>query len=135
MSFDLISLQLDDSSKENAERFGMKFSAGGVHQRRTMMLDEIITLLRFGGSNIPSVDDYKNAVIERNILAKKTAATRKEMFKHLEELYLLSDTFMLFHAYRIFMLTDPESAPLLSLLTAWSRAPLLRASTEVVLDL
>lgn len=99
------------------------------------MLAEIRMLMDLDDSKSLLIGDYKSAVIERNVLGKKTAATRKETFKHLKELYLLSDAFKLFHAYRILMLMDPESAPLLSLLTAWSRDPLLRASTEVVHDL
>ena len=98
------------------------------------MLNEINTLLKFSDSTSLSLNDYKTAVIERNILGKKTATTRRETFKHLRELYLLSGTFKLFHVYRHFMLFDPESAPLLSFLTAWSRDPVLRSSTDVVLD-
>lgn len=134
MSFNFVSLQIDDSSKENAERFGMKFSPGGVHQRRTMMLDEIKTLLRFDDSKIPSIDEYKAAVIENNVLGKKTASTRRQTFEHLKALYLLSGASRLFSAYRHLMTVDPECAPLLSFLAAWSRDPLLRASTGVVLD-
>lgn len=99
------------------------------------MLAEISTLMNLNDSKGFSINDYKSAVIERNVLGKKTATTKRETFKHLKELYLLSDAFKLFHAYRILMLIDPESAPLLSLLAAWSRDPLLRASTEVMLDL
>jgi hypothetical protein len=134
MSSDFISLQLYANSKKNAERFGMKFSTGGVHQRRTMMLNEISTLIKFNDPRSPSLNDYKTAAIESNILGKKTATTRRETFKHLKELYLLSGTFKLFQVYRYLMLLDPESAPLLSFLAAWSRDPTLRVSTDVVLD-
>ncbi len=134
MSSDYVSLQLDALAKVNAESFGMKLSPGGVHQRRTMMLAEIKTLLQLRGSRNTTIDDYKIAVIERNILGKKTASTRRETFKHLKELYLLSGSRKLFASYRNLALLDPESTPLLTLLAAWSRDPILRASTEVVLD-
>jgi hypothetical protein len=133
MPVDYICLQLDDRSKDNAESFGMKFSPGGVHQRRTMMLEEISALLQIGASTNLSIDEYKTAVIERNVLGKKTDSTRRETFKHLKELYLLSNSRELFASYRSFVLLDPESAPLLSLLAAWCRDPLLREATDVVI--
>jgi hypothetical protein len=129
-----LQLSFDQPKGETAaklEEFGFKLSSGGAHNSRTMMLSEITQLL----SAIPSPkadDEYRTSVVEQNVLGKSTRSTREKTYRYLRELYGLSRRVPLFVCYRELMSLDRESAPLLSLLVAWSRDPLLRASTEAV---
>lgn len=113
---------------------GVKLGAGGAHTSRTMMLEEITHLLA-AASPTASAEDYRRAAIQNNALGKSTETTREKTYRYLRELYGLSVGVPLFGIYRELMQFDSASAPLLSLLTAWARDPLLRATTTAVLSL
>jgi hypothetical protein len=53
--------------------FGLRLAGGGAHQSKTMMLDEIESVLASGFSD---ASDIKRVVIDENILGKATANTR-----------------------------------------------------------
>ncbi len=114
------------------EAFGFKLTEGGAHISRTLMLKEINRVL---GSSVPEAnsEDYQRAVISENVLGKATETTRQKTFRHLRELYALSPKVPIFSIYRELMKFDPQSEPLLSLLIAWARDPLLRATTPAIL--
>ena len=114
------------------ESFGFKLSVGGTHTSRTMMLEEITRLLGTTGPTA-TIEEYRRATVHDNALGKETETTREKTFRHLRELYGLSEKVPLFGIYRELMRFDPQSAPLLSLLVAWTRDPLLRATTPVIL--
>lgn len=118
---------------EQLESFGCKLSAGGAHNSRTMMLSEISRLLTSVPDSAPFTE-YRKAILETNVLGKGTLTTREKTFRYLRELYALSDQVPLFVAYRDICFFDPASAPLLSLLVAWSRDTLLRATTPAILS-
>jgi hypothetical protein len=80
-------------------------------------------------------ESYADAVVRENITGKPTSETREKTLRYLRELYGLSMRTPLFVAYHRMMLHDPASAPLLSLLVAWTRDPLLRTTTPSVLPL
>jgi len=118
------------NDNQQSERFGYKFS-GGAHISKTMMLKEITRLLI--DSPIDStLNDYYNAVVKENILAKSTDSTRRETYNRLRSLYGLDAAIPIFTIYRKLVLSDIQSAPLLSLLVSWVRDPLLRATTQTV---
>ncbi len=77
-------------------------------------------------------EDYANAVMENNCLGKKTAATRKLSFQRLTELYGLDGRLVLFRILRDFWDWHKSSQPLLALLLALARDPLLRATARTV---
>ena len=59
------------------EAFGLKFSPGGPHISRTMMLAELSATL----ASVPQGSDsttYRDAILERNVLGKSTDSTRRE---------------------------------------------------------
>jgi len=96
------------------------------------MLEEIQRLL----ASVPEgacESDYRNAVIEDNVLGKGTSTTRQKTFRHLRELYALSERVPIFRVYQTLVQFDPESTPLLSLLVSWARDPLFRATTPAIL--
>ena len=116
------------------ESFGFKFSAGGAHISRTMMLGElgaVLAAVPIGSSSAA----YRAAILQRNVLGKTTASTRRKSFRHLRELYALDEAVPIFSLLRKLHSADHgTSLPLLALQVAWSRDPLLRATTPPVLD-
>jgi hypothetical protein len=119
-------------SPKRLETFGFKLTEGGAHISRTMMLKEIIRLLATSDAGV-NLEAYSRAVVEGNVLGKATETTRQKTLRHLRELYGLSSPLPIFSIFRELMTFDSQAAPLLSLLVAWARDPLLRATTPAIL--
>jgi hypothetical protein len=115
------------------EKFGLKFSSGGAHISRTMMLAELEAVLVAvpNGSVVP---DYRDAILQLNVLGKDTDSTRKESLRRLRELYALDEARPIFGLLRKLHAIDAASLPLLALQVAWARDPLFRATTQPILD-
>ena len=115
------------------ESFGMKFSAGGPHISRTMMVAELSAVLDnvVSGS---SLAEYRNAILERNVLGKTTDSTRKESLRRLRELYALDEATPIFGLLRKLQSIDPTSLPLLAVQVVWARDPLFRATSPPIVD-
>jgi len=115
------------------ETFGLKFSSGGAHISRTMMLSELEAVLTAVpvGSGVP---EYRDAILQQNVLGKNTDSTRKESLRRLRELYALDESRPIFGLLRRLHNIDTTSLPLLALQVAWARDPLFRATTQPVLD-
>jgi hypothetical protein len=98
-----------------------------------MMLAELAAVL--AAVPIGSIaTDYRAAVLHRNVLDKATDSTRRKSLRHLRELYALDETTPIFKLLRKLSATDAKSLPLLAVQVAWARDPLLRATTQPVLD-
>lgn len=113
------------------EAFGLKFSPGGAHISRTMMLAELDAVL----AAVPvgsCAADYRDAILQRNVLGKDTDSTRKESLRRLRELYALDEAKPIFGLLRKLHAIDAASLPLLALQVAWARDPLFRATTQPV---
>jgi hypothetical protein len=119
-------------NQSQLEAFGFKLTEGGAHISRTIMLKEVNRLLASSASEAGAAD-YQRAVVSENVLGKATETTRQKTFRHLRELYALSPKIPIFCVYRELMKFESQSAPLLSLLIAWARDPLLRATTPAIL--
>ena len=113
--------------------FGFKFTAGGAHISRTMMLGELSAILARVPVGSKPVD-YREAVLQQNVLGKVTESTREKSLRHLRELYALDEATPIFGLLRRLFNWDTASLPLLAVQVAWARDPLLRATTPVVLD-
>lgn len=114
------------------EAFGLKFSDGGAHISRTMMLAELEIVL----ASVPlgsTATEYRSAILLDNALGKTTSSTREKSLRHLRELYALDEATPIFAALRRLCRLDPQNLPLLALQVAWGRDPLLRATTPAVL--
>lgn len=115
------------------EAFGLKFSSGGAHISRTMMLaelDAVLAAVPVGSSAI----NYREAILDRNVLGKNTDSTRQKSLRHLRELYALDEARPIFGLLRRLHVSDTGSLPLLALQVAWARDPLFRATTPPILD-
>ena len=113
------------------EQVGCKFTSGGSHASRTMMLAELKAVLEAVPVGAPS-DSYRLAIGSRNVLGKGTDSTRKKSLRHLRELYGLSEAVSIFAVLRRLYLADAQGLPLMAFLCAWSRDPLLRATTSAI---
>lgn len=111
---------------------GFRWGQKGTHTSRTMMLEELRSVL----GNCPahaSRDDYLSAIQEDNCLGKRTVATRKLSSQRLSELYALDPEVPLFRVMRRCWYADRDGQGILALLLALARDPLLRASAPPVL--
>ena len=104
----------------------------GAHSSRTMMLAELRLLLAACPQSA-SLEEYRSAIIDENALLKKTVATRKASFRWIRELYALDRKILLFRALRDLWDEDTQAQPLLALLSAVARDPLLRCTAERIL--
>jgi len=115
------------------ERLGFSYERGGVHTARTMMLLELKSLLSFVGSIDATKAEYLDAVQTKNCLGKRSGKTRILTFRHMVDLYGLDRNLLVFRALRFFWDRDVEGQPLLALLSAYTRDPLLRSSASFIL--
>lgn len=113
---------------------GFRFGEKGTHTSRTMMLAELTAILS-AVSPAGSREDYVNAVVEGNCLRKHTTSTRRLSLQRLSELYGLDPGIAIFRVLRRLWDTDSTSRPLLALLAALARDPLLLATSQTVLPL
>lgn len=113
---------------------GFRFGDKGTHTSRTIMLAELTDLLAALPADA-SRDDYAHAIIEDNVLGKQTAATRRLTNQRLGELYGLDRRLPVFRVLRRLWEIDPDGRPLLALLCALTRDPLLRITAPAVIGL
>ena len=116
------------------EQMGFRFGDKGTHTSRTIMLREL-SLLLDECEEVAMCDDYIRAIVDCNCLGKRTAATRKLSGQRMRELYGLDPSLLIFRALRQCWYVDEKGRPLLSLLTAMARDPLLRVTSVPVLQM
>ncbi len=116
------------------EALGFRNSTrGGPHSSRTIMLHDLRVLLE----EIPQPahkKDYLHAIFEDNILGKKTVSSRKKSAEYLGVQYGLDPSITIFRSMRYFWHKDACSQPLLAMLCALARDPVLRLSVELILQ-
>ena len=113
---------------------GFTNEPSGTHTGKTMMLPELRLLL----AAVPDTADltaYQRAVLDDNALAKASTANRKRTFGFLRQLYAFQADVPLFRALRELWAADPAAQPLIAVLCASARDPLLRATADLVLAL
>lgn len=127
-------MTVENKHNNNLERLGLRFERGGVHTARTMMLAELRALLSFVDADDATRADYMEAIQTSNCLGKRSGKTRTLTFRHLADLYALDPSLLVFRALRFFWQRDVDGQPLLAILCAYSRDPLLRATAPFVLS-
>lgn len=113
---------------------GFRFGDKGTHTSRTIMLTELAELL----AAVPTGADraeHVAAIVDGNVLGKHTAATRRLTSQRLTELYGLDPRLPIFRVLRRLWSVDESGRPLLALLCALARDPLLRTTAPEVLRL
>jgi len=118
---------------EAALPFGFLNSRNAAATSRTLMLSELRTLLGAVPPTFSQVD-LRRAVVDENILQKPTVATRQRTLQYLTDRYTLDDSVPLFRALRVLWAADEQAQPVMALLCAAARDPILRASADVILS-
>jgi hypothetical protein len=129
---ELAGLGLDVGAFPDALAAGFKFGTNGPHSSRTLMVDDLRVLLERTPPGA-ALDDFRRAIVDENVLNKKTESTRRETLRRLRELYTLDLGVPIFEVLRKYWPHDAAGRPLLALLVALARDPLLRISAEVIL--
>ena len=114
-----------------ASRAGFRFGDKGTHSSRTIMLTELTAVLA-GIPGEANRGDYAAAIVSGNCLAKTTSATRRLTNQRLGELYALDPACAIFRVLRQLWSRDEAGRPLLALLAALARDPLLRVTAPPV---
>ncbi len=120
-----------DDHEQALIKFGYRCGRSGAHASRTMMLAELSTLL----AHVPPSAvrcDYRRAVVESNTLGKPTRKARQLTFRHLVELYGLDPSLAVFRVFRQLWNLDEQARPVLALMVALVRDPLLRLSRDFI---
>lgn len=102
-----------------------------THASRTLMVGDLATLLDAAPRG--EFADYKRAILDENVLGRKSYSARSKTFEHLRNLYALDDNDPVFRALRSLADADPECVPMLALLSGATRDALLRSTAEWVL--
>ena len=119
---------------ENAKQAGFRFGDKGTHTSLTIMLNELNDLMNTVPVNVKR-DDYAKAIIDENVLGKSTASTRKAYNQRMGELYALDLGVPIFRILRRLWDIDEEGRPLIAMLCALARDPLLRSTASSVISL
>lgn len=118
---------------DSATEYGFRIKPGGAHSSKTMMLGEVRLLF---AASTPDTDftELRRFTVEENVLLKATLSNRAGVFTSLVDLYGLKQELRLYRALRaLWDAAEPEQ-PMLALLCALARDPLLRATAPVVLE-
>ena len=124
----------DPDAEARAVRAGLKFGDKSVHTSRTIMLADLGELLAAVPPEAVRAD-YVAAIIDDNVLGKATIATRRWTGQRLGELYAIDPRVPIFRVLRRLWLVDVPGRPLLAMLCALARDPLLRSTAPTVLAL
>lgn len=113
--------------------FGGANTYSGVSTSRTLMLKELSALLAV----VPAAStqaEYKQAIIEENALLKPSASTRSKTYSYLRDRYALDPDVPIFRLLRMLWNRDAEGQPLMALLVAVFRDPVLRATVPTIIS-
>ena len=113
------------------KRLGYRLAPGGVHLSKTMMLAELTAL--FNAAASAGSDDIQALVLDANILGKRTGTARRIALARLNTLYGVQSPNPLAAVLAKLWHRRTDGRPLLALLCALTREPLLRDSADVVL--
>lgn len=112
---------------------GVGFRRGdvGTHTSRTIMLAELTALFDAVPATA-SEADITVAIRHANCLSKSTTSTRRLTHQRLTELYALDPHVPIYRVLRRLWSLEPSGRPLLALLVAIARDPMLAASAPAV---
>lgn len=106
----------------------VKLGTGTNMGGRTIMLDDLTSLLVAVPLAGVSLADYERAVVEENCLAKPTLAARNETWKRLRKVYKLDFADPLYRLFHTLWALNPTCRPLLGFQYAWVYDSVIRDS-------
>jgi hypothetical protein len=118
---------------ESATEYGFRLKPGGAHGSKSMMLLEARLLF---AASTPDTDysELRRLAIDDNVVLKNTLSNREDVLNRLGDLYGLRQELRLYRTLRTLWDTAEQDQPLLAILCALARDPLLRATADAVLD-
>jgi len=116
-----------------AEIHGFRIKPTGIHLSRTMMLEDLRAVLS-ACPDCLNLPHYEAAIVDDNVLAKPTARSARMSFDRLRELYAFDPALRIFRALVDIWPSERSAQPLVALLCATARDPILRAITPFLLD-
>ncbi|MCP4692110.1 MAG: hypothetical protein GY859_28955, partial [Desulfobacterales bacterium] len=122
-----------EKNRNARKALGFRVDNNSAHVSRTMMLSEL-TLLLEGVPSSASKEEHRHAIIEENILRKRSASNRKISARELITLYALDPSVPIYKALRRYWDVDTKGRPLIAFLCAFARDPLLRLTAGGVMD-
>lgn len=123
---------IDETLGAHAREIVRSEVPGGPSTSQTIMVASLQRLL----SVVPTTaapEEYRSAVMDENSLAKDTAGAREWAFRQLRRFYGLDPRLLLFRVLRDLWPADATGQPLLAVLCALARDPVLRASSAVII--
>ena len=105
--------------------------SGGTNTSHTILFAALVAVLDAVPADAPQAV-YTAAILEGNVVGKQTDGARRRNYRYLRELYILRPDSILFRALRDLWATDSQSRPLLAVLCALARDPVLRASSAAI---
>jgi hypothetical protein len=121
-------------AKGDLAALGFRVADSGPHTGKTLMLQELEALLVAVPAEAPA-QAYRAAIVEENVLGKRTLSTRKETASRLTALHGLDVNKPLFRVLRWLWDVDSSAHPQLALLNGLARDPLLMATQGQVLEM
>jgi hypothetical protein len=122
-------------NKDVFSAMGFALEGTSTHNSRTIMFNELDTLLQYMNASGMKKADYFHAIIEDNCLGKRSGVTRQISAEHLSNLYTLDPGYVIFSAMLYFWRRDVSGRPLLALLCAYSRDYVLHELVPFILEL
>lgn len=123
---------LPEAPSAKLERLGFYSGRSGAHAGRSLMLEDLARVL----AQVPATArraQYAYAIIEDNILEKRTLNNRKHTAKRMAQLYGLDADICLFRNFRRLWEVDADARPVLAATLALARDGIFRASAELIL--
>jgi hypothetical protein len=118
---------------EDTKQYGFVINQLGAHLGRTIMTDEASLLFSTCAEDTTKTE-YRNAIVEDNVLLKRSSSARIETFRRLGQLYSLDPSIKIFRAMRELWDYTSTGQNLLMLLCALARDPLLRSTVDLVVN-
>jgi len=122
------------TESKNLGELGFSDEKGGAHASRTIMLNELQILFSAVRDTRACKNDFRSAIVDENVLGKRSEKTRVLTFRHLVDLYGLDPKLPVFRGLRFFWERDEGGEALSAFLCAFSRDSLLRSSFQLVLS-
>lgn len=120
------------AGQELLTQLGFRFGINGPHAARTMMLEDLRLLLAHTPPQATRAD-YVAAIVDGNVLGKPTRKARELALRHMATLYALDLANPIFRALRRLWALNEAAQPLLALVVALARDPLLRGTQPFLL--
>jgi len=131
---DILNIAAAHISPGRLREMGFRFGEKGTHTSRTIMLHELTLLLDYHPKNATR-EQYLTAIQDDNCLGKRTVATRRLSGQRLSEMYALDPDVLLFRVMKRLWYVDRDARPLLAILLALARDPLLRITVNPILKM